>query len=98
MNREEFHLSDTNIRLLDPFKTNSDFWEGRENPLFLRVILAARAYAECAIGRESALSRSFRVGAGFVFSAEDAPFNLSLGNALGLKESPNASAESAIQS
>jgi hypothetical protein len=46
MNCEKFHLFDTSIRPLDPFKTNSDFWNGKENPLFLRVITVVRAYLE----------------------------------------------------
>jgi hypothetical protein len=46
MNGQEFHLFDTSVGLLDPSETSSDSRNGEENPLFVRVILAARAYPE----------------------------------------------------
>jgi hypothetical protein len=44
MNREEFHLFDASVGLLDPSENNSDSRNSDENPLFLRVMVWARAY------------------------------------------------------
>jgi hypothetical protein len=87
MNREEFHLFDTSIRLLDPFKTNSDSGNGKENPLFLRVILAVRAYPSKA---------SPPVAAELVWR-QRRYFTLAWGVALGFQSCPETSAEGAIQ-
>jgi hypothetical protein len=55
MNGQEFHLFDTTVGLLDPSEINSDSRNSEENPLFLRVILAARVYPEERAGGDTAL-------------------------------------------
>ena len=44
MNREEFHLFEATVDLFDPSEINSASRNDGVKPLFLRVILAVRAY------------------------------------------------------